>query len=81
MPIFEFQCDSCGHIMEMLLSANETDLAVCPGCGSRHLKKLLSVPAPQASGGRMPAKASERCCGTAGPPNTCSGPGSCCGRR
>lgn len=43
MPIFEFQCDSCGHCFERLfLSENEQENNACPQCGSYETKKLMS---------------------------------------
>lgn len=80
MPIYEFECLDCGQSIEMLLSANEIDLAACGNCGSRNLKKLLSAHAAVNPTGSFPKDATDRCCGTDGPPSTCAGPGSCCGR-
>ncbi|NCO59177.1 MAG: FmdB family transcriptional regulator [Deltaproteobacteria bacterium CG_4_10_14_3_um_filter_51_14] len=80
MPIYEFECKDCGRQMEILLLPSETNLASCPECGGRNLKRLLSVPAPAAQTQGMPSKQSERCCGSSGPPTACAGPGSCCGK-
>ncbi|RLC27861.1 MAG: zinc ribbon domain-containing protein [Deltaproteobacteria bacterium] len=81
MPIFEFECGDCGHRMEILVGTDEIHLVSCGKCGSRNLKKLLSAPAAVASGKRFPENAPARCCGADGPPSSCEGPGSCCGRR
>jgi putative FmdB family regulatory protein len=80
MPIFEFECADCGHHTEILMASTETDLVACGNCGGRNLKKLLSAPAAVSPIKSFPAKAADRCCGTEGPPATCAGPGSCCGR-
>lgn len=80
MPIYEFECVECGHTTEILMASTETDLVVCGGCGSRNLKKLLSAHAAVSSTRSFPDSAADRCCGSEGPPTTCAGPGSCCGR-
>jgi putative FmdB family regulatory protein len=80
MPIYEFECEDCGRRTEILMAGTEEGLVACGGCGSRNLKKLLSAPAAVSPTGRFPENAADRCCGTEGPPNTCAGPGSCCGR-
>ena len=80
MPIYEFECVECGHTTEILMASTETDLVVCGGCGSRNLKKLLSAHAAVSPTRSFPESAADRCCGSEGPPTTCAGPGSCCGR-
>ena len=45
MPIYEYQCDACGHVFERLQKISETPLTECPDCGADALKKLLSAPA------------------------------------
>jgi len=33
MPIYEFECEGCGHRLELLLNPGEvTDIQVCPRC-------------------------------------------------
>ena len=80
MPIFEFECLDCGHTMEVLIANSEKDLVVCGGCGGKNLKMLLSAHAAVSTTKRFPENASDRCCGADGPPSSCAGPGSCCGR-
>lgn len=43
MPVYEFQCPKCQTKLEQLCKMGETgeDL-VCPHCGNRGLKRLLS---------------------------------------
>jgi putative FmdB family regulatory protein len=43
VPIFEYRCRACGHEFEFLLLPSTP--AACPGCSSRELEKLLSIPA------------------------------------
>jgi len=80
MPIFEFECLDCGRNTEILIAGSETHLVACGTCGSKNLKKLLSAHAPVTSTRRFPDNPADRCCGSGGPPSTCAGPGSCCGR-
>jgi len=42
MPIFEFKCDKCGHIMEVLQKSRTAEAPTCEKCGGTNLKKLLS---------------------------------------
>jgi putative FmdB family regulatory protein len=44
MPIFDFNCKSCGHPFETLVRAGSKP--VCPQCGSATLEKCLSRIAP-----------------------------------
>ena len=41
MPIYEYQCDKCGQVMEKMRKFSDPPLAVCPACGGA-LKKLIS---------------------------------------
>jgi putative FmdB family regulatory protein len=49
MPIYEYQCQSCGKRTEVLQRMDEAPLAACPECGGE-VKKLLSAPAFQFKG-------------------------------
>ncbi len=80
MPIYEFECLDCGHTTEILMASTDTDLVICGSCGSRNLKKLLSVHAPIGSTKGFPESAADSYCGAEGPATTCEGLGSCCGR-
>lgn len=44
MPIYEYQCDSCGHHLEVLQKIADKPLRKCPDCGKPKLKRLLSAP-------------------------------------
>ena len=81
MPIFEYQCRSCGHIFEALIlgGKREEDIA-CPQCKGKDLKKMISAPFLPGSVGK-PANdeiASGSCCGSKPADKGCT-PGSCCG--
>jgi len=49
MPIYEYQCLSCGKKTEQLQKLNDPPLAVCPTCGGE-LRKLISSPSFQFKG-------------------------------
>jgi putative FmdB family regulatory protein len=43
MPIFEYQCQECGHVFEVLTrGAAGSHTATCPKCGKRDVERLLS---------------------------------------
>jgi putative FmdB family regulatory protein len=44
MPIYEYQCDACGHHLEALQKISDKPLRKCPDCGKSRLKRLLSAP-------------------------------------
>jgi putative FmdB family regulatory protein len=41
MPIFEYRCAKCGHVMEVLHKSLNAEAPVCEKCGGR-TSKLLS---------------------------------------
>ena len=49
MPIYEYQCQSCGKRTELLQRMDDPPLATCPECGGE-VKKLVSAPAVQFKG-------------------------------
>ncbi|HEX6898103.1 MAG TPA: FmdB family zinc ribbon protein [Thermoanaerobaculia bacterium] len=49
MPIYEYECQSCGKRTEVLQRMDEAPLAACPQCGGE-VKKLFSAPAVQFKG-------------------------------
>jgi len=42
MPIFEFECESCGGIFEVLMKREE-EFPPCPFCGSQEVLKVPSI--------------------------------------
>ena len=42
MPIYEYECQNCGHSFEQLQKTTDKLLNTCPECGKRRLKKLVS---------------------------------------
>jgi putative FmdB family regulatory protein len=43
MPIYEYECKKCGVQFEQLVSISAKQKPPCPECGSRNVKKLLSM--------------------------------------
>jgi putative FmdB family regulatory protein len=50
MPIYDFQCTSCGHIAEMMRKMSEASTTTCPNCNKETFVKMLSAPSFQLSG-------------------------------
>jgi putative FmdB family regulatory protein len=44
MPIYEYQCESCGHRKDALQKISDAPLTDCPACGRPELRKLVSAP-------------------------------------
>ena len=44
MPIYEYQCDDCNHVLDALQKVNDKPLVVCPECGKKSLRRLISAP-------------------------------------
>lgn len=44
MPIYEYECEKCGHDFEMVREINSADEQVeCPKCGKKHSKRIYSI--------------------------------------
>lgn len=43
MPIYEYQCQACGHKLEKLQKMNDELLTDCPSCEESSLTKLVSA--------------------------------------
>ncbi|MEZ5523872.1 MAG: zinc ribbon domain-containing protein [Pseudomonadales bacterium] len=43
MPIYEYQCGSCGHQMDKLQGISDAPLTDCPACEKPELKKVISA--------------------------------------
>jgi len=44
MPIYEYACTNCQHILDALQKVSDEPLKDCPECGQPALKRLLSAP-------------------------------------
>ncbi len=51
MPIYEYQCQDCGHELEAIRKISDPPLEECPECGKPALKKKVSAPSFRLKGG------------------------------
>ena len=49
MPLYEYQCDACGHRFEAIQKFSDPPITTCPKCGSS-VRKLIASPAFQFKG-------------------------------
>jgi len=42
MPLYEFECETCGEVFEVLMKRDE-DFPKCPKCGSSEVIKIPSI--------------------------------------
>jgi len=50
MPIYDYQCSSCGHKAELMRKISAANIEACPECGAETFSKQLSAPSFQLSG-------------------------------
>lgn len=72
MPIYEYKCNQCGSINEILHKSLNIKAVICPDCHSTDLNKLISVPGAVMSKSspandtlpscHNPAQCGEQCC-------------------
>ena len=43
MPIYEYQCESCGHQFDIIQKVSDDKLKICPKCNEPKLKKLVTA--------------------------------------
>ncbi len=51
VPIYEYLCEGCGRISEVIQKATDAAPPACPECGSRKIARLVSRSAFQLKGG------------------------------
>jgi putative FmdB family regulatory protein len=51
VPIYEYLCEGCGRISEVMQKISDPAPRICPECGSRKIAKLVSRTAFQLKGG------------------------------
>lgn len=51
MPIYEYRCAACGHMLEALQKLSDAPLKKCPQCAKSRLKRLVSAPSFRLKGG------------------------------
>ena len=49
MPLYEYQCESCGYRFETIQKFSDAPLETCPKCGGP-VRKLIAAPAFQFKG-------------------------------
>ena len=90
MPIYDFQCTSCGHKLELLRKISDASTTTCPNCNQETFNKMLSAPNFQLSGSgwyatdfkdKAPKNASSKAgsekASTEAPANTEAAPAAC----
>ncbi|MEZ0232745.1 MAG: FmdB family zinc ribbon protein [Methylophilaceae bacterium] len=50
MPIYDYQCTSCGLKKEVMRKVSEPSVTVCPECGKETFAKQVSAPNFQLNG-------------------------------
>lgn len=50
MPIYAYQCGSCGHAKDVLQKMSDATLTDCPACGASTFSKRLTAPGFQLKG-------------------------------
>ena len=50
MPLYEYECDACGHRFEQIQKFSDRPVEKCPACGAQAVHKLISSPAIQFKG-------------------------------
>jgi putative FmdB family regulatory protein len=50
VPIYEYECEACGHRFELIRKYSDLPVELCPVCGERKVHKRVSSPAFQFKG-------------------------------
>ena len=50
MPIYAFECASCGHQFERLQRLSDADPTDCPNCGASQVRRQLTAPSFRLAG-------------------------------
>jgi putative FmdB family regulatory protein len=50
MPIYEFECSSCGHRFDRLQKLSDADPLICPVCAAAQLRRRVSAPSFRLAG-------------------------------
>jgi putative FmdB family regulatory protein len=74
MPIYEYECEDCGDVSEILVRGELNHAIQCPRCGGDNLKKLITASYAIRMNGM--SDTSTTCCGR---DERCDSGESCCG--
>lgn len=44
MPIYDYECSSCGHKLEVIQKVSDNLLTTCPNCKAETLAKCITAP-------------------------------------
>lgn len=67
MPIYEYQCNECENIFEVLtLSAKDTGQVTCTRCKSDKVEKVMSAGSFRLTSGKQIPTATSKGCGRGG---------------
>ncbi|MBP6627092.1 MAG: zinc ribbon domain-containing protein [Arenimonas sp.] len=50
MPIYGFECGSCGHQFDRLQKLSDADPSQCPACGAGQVRRQLTAPSFRLAG-------------------------------
>ena len=42
MPTYDYECNACGHTLEIFLSFKDADLKKCPECGDKDFHQIIT---------------------------------------
>lgn len=45
MPVYEYECESCGSRFEVIQKFSDPEVSTCSHCGASGVRKVLSPPA------------------------------------
>ncbi|WDS35832.1 zinc ribbon domain-containing protein [Pseudoxanthomonas sp.] len=51
MPIYGFECTTCGHSFDKLQKLSDADPENCPSCGAPTVKRQVTAPSFRLAGG------------------------------
>ncbi|MDO9546979.1 MAG: zinc ribbon domain-containing protein [Pelolinea sp.] len=67
MPLYEYQCNTCGKDFERIVRFSEADLTpCCPSCGYQDTSKKISAAASFGSSSAGPSISSSSSCAPGG---------------
>ena len=62
MPLYDYECQDCGRVTEVLVRSRDSEDVSCPDCNSTNLKKLVSA---SVLIGNSTSEPGTTCCGRA----------------